>query len=93
MVSTSLTSSFPLQSKTIVLSENSELIIAANHLQRNDNFVIEIQQEKIQALTNEFSQNYTMMAEHLKIMNKRMVLLNPVRPILFDQLQRFASQL
>jgi hypothetical protein len=72
------------QSKIIEIQSNfnSDLIIAANHLQRNDNFVIEIAQEKVQALTNEFKQDYTLMAEHLKIMNKRMVLLNPV--IYFD---------
>lgn len=45
----------------------------------NDSFVIEIQSSKVQQLVNEFDGDYGLMAEHLKIMNKRMVLLNPVR--------------
>jgi hypothetical protein len=40
--------------------------------------VIEIQNDKVQGLINEFKEDYSLMAEHLKIMNKRMVLLNPV---------------
>ena len=40
--------------------------------------MIEIQNDKVQGLINEFKDDYGLMAEHLKIMNKRMVLLNPV---------------
>lgn len=32
----------------------------------------------MQGLISEFKEDYVIMAEHLKIMNKRMVLLNPV---------------
>jgi len=32
----------------------------------------------VQALINEFKGDYNFLSEHLKIMNKRMVLLNPV---------------
>lgn len=54
------------------------MIISAQHSERSDSFVIEIQPEKVEALTNEFKGDYALMSEHLKIMNKRMVLLNPV---------------
>ena len=40
--------------------------------------MIEISGDKVNALVNEFQGDYNLMAEHLKIMNKRMVLLNPV---------------
>lgn len=43
--------------------------------------MIEIQPDKVEQLINEFKGDYMTMAEHLKIMNKRMVLLNPVRLI------------
>jgi diacylglycerol kinase len=39
---------------------------------------IEIQNSRVEQLVNEFGGDYSLMAEHLKIMNKRMVLLNPV---------------
>jgi hypothetical protein len=39
--------------------------------------VIEIQADKVQGLINEFKEDYGLMAEHLKVMNRRMVLLNP----------------
>jgi hypothetical protein len=46
--------------------------------------VIEIRgADKVDALINkEFGGDFDLMASHLKIMNKRMVLLNPVRNIL-----------
>lgn len=53
-------------------------MISAQHSARSDSFVIEIQADKVQPLISEFGSDYGMMAEHLKIMNKRMVLLNPV---------------
>jgi hypothetical protein len=55
-----------------------DLIITAQHTEMTDNFVIEILVDKVEALSNEFRGEYDVMAEHLKIMNKRMVLLNPV---------------
>ena len=60
---------------------NRDLIISAQHTERSDSFVIEIQSDKVGALINEFKDDYGLMAEHLKIMNKRMVLLNPVSKI------------
>ena len=48
--------------------------------------MIEIKEDKLPALMPEFSNvgpsmKYSYMADHLKIMNSRMVLLNPVSPI------------
>jgi hypothetical protein len=56
----------------------SELIISAHHLVKDDSFVIEIQENKVDALIKEFNTDFKLLTEHLKIMNKRMVLLNPV---------------
>ena len=53
--------------------------MSAQHTEKTDSFVIEIQPDKVEALINEFKGDYALLAEHLKIMNKRMVLLNPVR--------------
>jgi hypothetical protein len=60
-------------------------MITAQHLQRHDiSFVIEIQADKLPIMMAEFAgagpqYQYSLMADHLKIMNSRMVLLNPVR--------------
>lgn len=43
-----------------------------------DSFIIEIEAGKVEHLMNEFNNDFSQMAAHLKIMNKRMVLLNPV---------------
>jgi ABC-type methionine transport system ATPase subunit len=42
-----------------------------------ESFVIEIEKNKVPMLLNEFRQDAGMLAQHLKIMNNRMVLLNP----------------
>jgi hypothetical protein len=65
----------------IILYSYRELIISAQHTDKSDSFVIEIQPDKVEALINEFKGDYQIMSEHLKIMNKRMVLLNPVRDV------------
>mmetsp|Transcript_4422 Transcript_4422/g.3207 ORF Transcript_4422/g.3207 Transcript_4422/m.3207 type:complete len:147 (+) Transcript_4422:628-1068(+) len=61
----------------IFFSINNDLIIASQHLERNDSYVIEIKQDRVDDLISEFDSDFGRMAEHLKIMNKRMVLLNP----------------
>lgn len=60
------------------------MIISAYHQELNDSFVIEISESKVHQLVNEFGGDYSLMAEHLKIMNKRMVLLNPVTILYFE---------
>jgi hypothetical protein len=42
-----------------------------------DSFIIEIEASKVEHLINEFMGEFDTMASYLKIMNKRMVLLNP----------------
>ncbi len=54
------------------------MVIASQHSSKSDSFIIEIQNSRVEQLVNEFGGDYSLMAEHLKIMNKRMVLLNPV---------------
>jgi hypothetical protein len=56
--------------------------MTAQHEERpNESFMIEIRGvDKASNLINkEFQGNFPLMAAHLKVMNKRMVLLNPVR--------------
>jgi len=42
-----------------------------------ESFVIEIEPQKVAVLLNEFHNDANLLASHLKIMNNRMVLLNP----------------
>lgn len=39
--------------------------------------MIEIERERVAALMDVFGSDYRLMAEHLKLMNERMVLVNP----------------
>ena len=62
----------------MLISQTADLVISAQHTEQPDSFIIEIENSKVEHLINEFSNDFFMMADHLKIMNKRMVLLNPV---------------
>ena len=62
----------------MLISQTDDLVISAQHTELPDSFIIEIESIKVSHLVNEFSNDYESMAKHLKIMNKRMVLLNPV---------------
>lgn len=61
----------------IFLTIEGELVVTAKHTTKIDNFVIQIGADKVEQLVGEFGSDYTSMAAHLKIMNRRMVLLNP----------------
>jgi hypothetical protein len=64
----------------IFVTHTQDLVMTAQHQERaGESFVIEIRgQEKVDSLVNkEFGGDFDRMASHLKIMNKRMVLLNP----------------
>ena len=68
----------------IFVTHSNDLVMTAQHQERaQESFVIEIRgADKVDALINkEFGGDFEAMANHLKIMNKRMVLLNPVRKI------------
>lgn len=62
----------------MLLSQQDDLVISAQHMELPDSFIIEIENKKVEHLILEFENNFDYMADHLKIMNKRMVLLNPV---------------
>ena len=62
----------------ILKSQTDDLVISAQHIQLPDSFIIEIEQQKVGHLISEFNNDFLLMANFLKIMNKRMVLLNPV---------------
>jgi len=62
----------------MLLSQQDDLVISAQHVELPDSFIIEIENKKVDHLIHEFTNNFDFMADHLKIMNKRMVLLNPV---------------
>ncbi len=62
----------------MLISQQDDLVISAQHEDLPDSFIIEIEAAKVQHLLNEFNNDFSLMAQHLKIMNKRMVLLNPV---------------
>jgi len=68
-----------------LFSQTDDLVISAQHSELSDSFIIEIEAAKVGHLLDEFQNNFEAMATHLKIMNKRMVLLNPVSKfILFN---------
>lgn len=62
----------------MLISQTDDLVISAQHTELPDSFIIEIEFSKVDHLINEFNNDFSLMADHLKIMNKRMVLLNPV---------------
>lgn len=61
----------------ILISQGDDLVISAQHTELPDSFIIEIDSSKVNHLITEFQHDFYTMANHLKIMNKRMVLLNP----------------
>lgn len=61
----------------ILRSQTDDLVISAQHTGLPDSFIIEIENTKVDHLITEFNHDFPMMANFLKIMNKRMVLLNP----------------
>ena len=61
----------------MLFSQSDDLVISAQHTSLPDSFIIEIESSKVDHLLNEFANDREMIADHLKIMNKRMVLLNP----------------
>ena len=67
-----------LYSVQILLSQTDDLVISAQHMELPDSFIIDIENDKVNHLLSEFHNEFETMANHLKIMNKRMVLLNPV---------------
>ena len=61
-----------------ISSNNTHLFIAAYDLESPESLLIELPEKKAQEILNEFQNDYEGMANSLQVMNKRLVLLNPV---------------
>lgn len=61
-----------------ISSNNSCLFIAAYDVESPESLLIELTESKAEEIMNEFSNDYENMASCLQIMNRRLVLLNPV---------------
>ena len=68
----------------MLISQQDDLVISAQHVTLPDSFIIEIEASKVGHLVTEFENDFHKMANYLKIMNKRMVLLNPVSVCDYD---------
>jgi len=61
-----------------ISSNNTHLFIAAYDLESPESLLIELPEKRAQDILAEFQNNYESMANSLQVMNKRLVLLNPV---------------
>lgn len=66
-----------------ISSNNSCLFIAAYDVESPESLLIELNENKAEEIMKEFSNDYETMASCLQIMNRRLVLLNPVSAISF----------
>lgn len=65
-----------------ISSNNSCLFIAAYDVESPESLLIELNEKKAEEIMREFNNDYESMASCLQIMNRRLVLLNPVSEIL-----------
>ena len=61
-----------------ISSNNSHLFIAAYDVESPESLLIELPERRAQDILREFQSDYERMANSLQVMNKRLVLLNPV---------------
>ena len=61
-----------------ISSNNTHLFIAAYDVESPESLLIELPERRAQDILNEFHNDYETMASSLQVMNKRLVLLNPV---------------
>ncbi len=61
-----------------ISSNNSCLFIAAYDVESPESFLIELSEKKAEDIMKEFNNDYESMSSCLQIMNRRLVLLNPV---------------
>jgi hypothetical protein len=61
-----------------ISSNNSHLFISAHDVESPESFLIELPEKRAQEILKEFINDYERMASSLQVMNKRLVLLNPV---------------
>ena len=72
-----------------ISSNNSCLFIAAYDVESPESLLIELNENKAEEIMKEFSNDYETMASCLQIMNRRLVLLNPVSFISFQTNLKF----
>lgn len=65
-----------------ISSNNSHLFIAAYDVESPESLLIELPERRAQDILREFQSDYEHMANSLQVMNKRLVLLNPVSVLL-----------
>lgn len=61
-----------------ISSNNAHLFISAHDVESPESFLIELPEKRAQEILKEFNKDYEKMANSLQVMNKRLVLLNPV---------------
>jgi hypothetical protein len=61
-----------------ISSNNTHLFIAAYDVESPESLLIELPERRAQDILTEFQNDYESMASSLQVMNKRLVLLNPV---------------
>ena len=81
MATDTTSSRFRQTTRTLIPLTCRHLFIAAYDVESPESFLIDLPEKKAQEVLLEFNNNYELMADSLQIMNKRMVLLNPVRPL------------
>jgi hypothetical protein len=60
-----------------VVKNGEGLIILAERVEGGENYVIELGDDQVPLIMNEFEGDYGKLTEFLEVMNKRLVLLNP----------------
>ncbi len=61
-----------------ISSTNTNLFIAAHDIESPESLLIELPEKRAQDILSEFKNDYEKMASSLQVINKRLVLLNPV---------------
>jgi hypothetical protein len=61
-----------------ISSNNSHLFISAHDVESPESLLIELPEKRAQEILREFQNDYERIASSLQVMNKRLVLLNPV---------------
>lgn len=61
-----------------ISSNNQSIFIAAYDVETPESLLIELPEKKAEEILREFNQDYEQMASCLQVLNKRLVLLNPV---------------
>ncbi len=64
-----------------ISSNNNSLYIAAYDVESPESFLIELSEKKAQEILVQFQNDYEKMATSLNVINKRLVLLNPVNSL------------